>query len=72
MATEKILIVDDTPTNIDLLARLLEPRGYDVLAASNPAQALRIARKSRPHLALLDVVLPDDDGFSVCPGTAST
>jgi DNA-binding NtrC family response regulator len=66
MATEKILIVDDTPTNIDLLARLLEPRGYDILTASNPAQALRIARRSRPHLILLDVVLPDGDGFSVC------
>ena len=48
MTTEKILIVDDTAANIDLLAGVLEPRGYEILAASNAEQALRIAAKTLP------------------------
>ena len=66
MPNERILIVDDTPTNIDLLARVLEPRGYEILAASTAVQGLRIAQRSRPHLIVLDVVLPDRDGFWLC------
>jgi len=66
MASEKILIVDDTAANIHLLAGVLEPRGYEILAASNADQALRIAEKTLPDLILLDVILPGRDGFSVC------
>lgn len=66
MAAEKILIVDDTPTNIHLLAGLLEPQGYEILAASSADQALRIVAKTLPDLILLDVVLPGVDGFSLC------
>ena len=66
MASEKILIVDDTAANIHLLSGVLEPRGYEILAASNAEQALRIAAKTLPDLILLDVVLPGRDGFSVC------
>jgi DNA-binding NtrC family response regulator len=63
---ERILIVDDTPANVHLLASLLEPRGYEILAASNAGQALKIAAKTLPDVILLDVVLPGTDGFSVC------
>ncbi len=63
---EKILIVDDTPTNIRLLTEALEPLGYEILAASNGGQGLKIAARSRPDLILLDVVMPDMDGYSVC------
>jgi DNA-binding NtrC family response regulator len=66
MTSEKILIVDDTAANIHLLAGVLEPRGYEILAASNADQALRLAAKTLPDLILLDVVLPGVDGFSVC------
>ena len=45
---------------------MLEPRGYEILAASNAEQALRIAAKSLPDLILLDVVMPGTDGFAVC------
>jgi DNA-binding response OmpR family regulator len=45
---------------------VLEPRGYEILAASNADQALRIAEKTLPDLILLDVILPGRDGFSVC------
>jgi len=66
MTNEKILIVDDAAANIHLLATVLEPRGYEILAASNAEQGLKIAAKTQPDMILLDVVLPGMDGFSVC------
>jgi DNA-binding NtrC family response regulator len=66
MKPEKILIVDDTPANIRILTDALEPRGYEILAASCAEQGLRAAAKARPDLILLDVVMPDRDGYSVC------
>lgn len=63
---ETILIVDDTPANLDLLARTLEPRGYRILAAPNAEVALSIAAKVLPDLVLLDVLLPDMSGFEIC------
>ncbi len=66
MTSERILIIDDTPANIDLLTAALEPRGYEVLAASSAEAGLKIARRNLPDLILLDVVLPGRDGFSVC------
>jgi DNA-binding NtrC family response regulator len=62
MSGEQILVVDDTPANLDLLAQVLEPRGYRVLAASGG----RIARQARPDLILLDVLMPDLDGYATC------
>src|ERR1700730_18358839 len=66
MTAEKILIIDDTPANIALLADALEPRGYEILAASSAEEGLSIAAQSLPDLILLDVVMPDRDGFGVC------
>ena len=64
--TEKILIVDDTPANLRLLTEALEPLGYEVLAAPGGQAGLKIAERARPDLILLDVVMPDIDGYSVC------
>ncbi|MEO8256131.1 MAG: sigma-54 dependent transcriptional regulator [Acidobacteriota bacterium] len=66
MTSEQILIVDDAPANIRLLAGVLEPRGYEILTASNADQAIRIAARAQPDLILLDVVMPGTDGFAVC------
>ena len=66
MANEKILIVDDTAANVHLLANVLEPRGYEILAASNAEQGLKVAARTQPDMILLDVVMPGMDGFSVC------
>ncbi len=66
MTTEKILVVDDTPANIRLLASVLEPRGYEILTASNAEQGLRIATRTRPDVILLDVIMPGKDGFAMC------
>ena len=62
----KILIVDDTPANLDLLAAVLETHGCTVLAAPSGDVALRIAARAEPDLVLLDVVMPDPDGYETC------
>ncbi len=60
-----ILIVDDEPELILLLRMMLE-RNFDVIEATCGNQALALARDSIPDLILLDVMLPDLDGFEVC------
>jgi diguanylate cyclase (GGDEF)-like protein len=61
-----ILIVDDTPQNLRLLARMLSKRGYSVRAASDGPMALQAAQTSPPDLILLDVMMPGMDGYQVC------
>lgn len=65
MAT--IMIVDDTPANLKLLQQLLQAQGsYRTVAFPSGAQALRAAALKPPDLILLDIVMPDMDGFEVC------
>jgi len=61
-----ILVVDDNPVNLQLLVRTLDGRGHRILAAKSGRAALDIARRTQPDLVLLDVVMPDMDGFEVC------
>jgi len=60
-----ILIVEDEPSLRGLLARILEAEGYEVAQAANGAQALAALRTLRPAAVLLDLVLPDVDGWQV-------
>lgn len=60
-----ILIVDDNPTNIDLLRDILST-GYRFGVAKNGVKALEYIRKHKPDLILLDVMMPEMDGFEVC------
>ena len=62
----RILIVDDTKANLDLLCELLEAQGYSIAMAPNGDTALRIADRFKPDLILLDVMMPGIDGFEVC------
>ncbi|PIQ97695.1 MAG: hybrid sensor histidine kinase/response regulator [Nitrospinae bacterium CG11_big_fil_rev_8_21_14_0_20_56_8] len=62
----KILIVDDTPANLDVLCQSLEPQGYGLSVASNGEAALALAPEIRPDLILLDVMMPGIDGFETC------
>ena len=61
-----ILIVDDDDDQVDILSRRLASQGYETLTADSGEQALDLARAERPHLVLLDLRLPDTDGFAVC------
>jgi DNA-binding response OmpR family regulator len=62
----KILVVDDTPRNVKLLADLLTVKGYTVLTASSGRDALAHVEAERPDLILLDVVMPEMSGYEVC------
>ena len=63
---ERILVVDDNPTNLQVLIQTLSGEGYKLLVAKNGEDALAIARKDRPGLILLDIMMPDLDGYEVC------
>ncbi len=61
-----ILIVDDTPNNLTVLTRMLTQQGYLVRPAINGGVALKAVPKVLPDLILLDIMLPDIDGYEVC------
>jgi signal transduction histidine kinase len=61
-----ILVVDDTPANLQLLTQMLKEKGYKVRPAPNGELALRGALVSPPDLILLDITMPNMDGFEVC------
>jgi phosphoserine phosphatase RsbU/P len=61
-----ILVVDDNPVNLQLLVRILDGSGHRILAARSGLAALDIARRAHPDLVLLDVMMPDINGFEVC------
>lgn len=63
---ERILLVDDNPTNLQVLLHTLSGRGYKLLIAKNGESALRIAVKAKPALVLLDIMMPGMDGYEVC------
>ncbi|PSB39595.1 hybrid sensor histidine kinase/response regulator [filamentous cyanobacterium Phorm 46] len=61
-----ILVVDDTPENLRLLAGILSEKGYQVRPVPNGKLALSAAQKMPPDLVLLDIMMPDMDGYEVC------
>ncbi len=63
---QSLLIVDDNPTNIDLLRRYLEQQGYHISAVTSGEKALKLVNKLKPNLILLDVLMPGLDGFETC------
>ena len=66
MAKETILVVEDDPDIVELLEYSLEREGYTVLAASDGEKGLSEARRRKPALVLLDLMLPGLDGRSIC------
>ena len=62
----RLLLVDDEPSNLDLLRQALDGRGYRLLVATSGEDALKVALRSRPSLVLLDVLMPGIDGFETC------
>ncbi len=62
---EKILVVDDDVDTLRLVGLMLQRNGYDIVAASSGRQALLMALKEQPDLIILDVMMPDMDGYEV-------
>jgi putative two-component system response regulator len=63
---EKVLLVDDNTTNLQLLHETLDGLGYKLLIAKNGKTALAIAQKANPSIILLDIMMPEMDGYEVC------
>jgi twitching motility two-component system response regulator PilH len=62
----KILVVDDSPSELRLMQSALEGHGYEILTAADGEQALRQALEQHPDLIVLDVILPKRNGYQVC------
>lgn len=62
----RILVVDDEPNISDLIATSLRFVGFDVRTAATGSQALTVAEEFKPQVMILDVMLPDTDGYEVC------
>jgi diguanylate cyclase (GGDEF)-like protein len=62
----RVLIVDDVPDNIRVLSRMLVDDGHQISAATNGRQALKLVAACAPDLILLDVMMPEMDGYEVC------
>lgn len=63
---EKVLVIDDEETTVELINLLLERRGYEVITASSAEEGLRKAYRHQPDIVLLDIMMPDMDGWEVC------
>ena len=62
----KILIVDDDPDLVEAVSTILESKGYAVAAAYGGVEGLKKARTENPDLIVLDVMMPDKDGYTIC------
>jgi two-component system alkaline phosphatase synthesis response regulator PhoP len=62
----RILVVDDEPDILEFVRYNLEKEGYQTFTAPNGKEAIRLAHKVKPHLILLDIMMPDMDGVEVC------
>ena len=62
----KILLVDDDPVIRKLLSGILEHEGYEVAMAPDGMEAMVQIRKDRPHVVILDVIMPEVNGYDVC------
>jgi DNA-binding response OmpR family regulator len=63
---KKILVVDDDPYILMSLEFLMKKNGYDVMVARNGTEALDIVGKQMPDVVLLDIMMPDVDGYEIC------
>jgi CheY-like chemotaxis protein len=65
-AKKKVLVVDDDTDDLKMISMILEPEGYDVVTAENGVEALEKVESEDPDLILLDVMMPELDGFAAC------
>jgi two-component system alkaline phosphatase synthesis response regulator PhoP len=63
---KKILVVDDEPDLVEAVSIVLENKGYAVVKAYGGVEGLKKARTENPDLIVLDVMMPDKDGYAVC------
>lgn len=64
--TLHVLYIDDDPQNLDTISRVLARQGYKVTTAKSGQEGLKVAEAHKPDIILLDILLPDMNGFDVC------
>ncbi|HEY8943000.1 MAG TPA: response regulator, partial [Polyangiaceae bacterium] len=62
----RVLVVDDTIENLNLVTRILEREGMEVVGAPSAEVALKIVERIQPDLAILDILMPGIDGLKLC------
>lgn len=62
----KVLLIDDDKEMTDMLSVILEPKTFDVVAANNSVQGIEQVRQAKPDVVVLDLLMPDMDGWQVC------
>jgi DNA-binding response OmpR family regulator len=70
--SNKILIVDDDPYILMSLEFLMKKHGYNVIVARNGTEALELVESQVPDLVLLDIMMPDVDGYAICKHIKTT
>lgn len=68
----KILVIDDDTAITELMSMLLKTFGFEVLTANIGAEGVKLAREASPHVILLDLMMPDMDGWQVCKAIRQT
>jgi two-component system alkaline phosphatase synthesis response regulator PhoP len=63
---KKILVIDDDPDLVEATSMILKSRHYDVVAAYGGVEGLEKAKSEKPDLIVLDVMMPDKDGYTLC------
>lgn len=63
---KRVLVVDDEHDTLELLRLMLELNGYQAFTVLNSIEAIRVAQDNRPDCALLDIMMPELDGFTLC------
>lgn len=66
MSKEKIMVVDDSPTELKIMTEPFIPKGYNVITAMDGEEAIKMAESEKPDLIVLDVIMPKMNGFQVC------
>jgi two-component system alkaline phosphatase synthesis response regulator PhoP len=64
--SQKILVIDDEPEITDIVKTYFDSLGYNVAVANSGEEGLGLAPKFRPHLVLLDIMMPETSGYEVC------
>jgi DNA-binding response OmpR family regulator len=64
--TTKVLIIDDDLAITDLMSMLLKTHGFDAIPCNSGAEGIKLARENTPQIILLDLMMPDMDGWQVC------
>ncbi|VVB86158.1 Chemotaxis protein CheY [uncultured archaeon] len=65
ISAKKVLVVDDEPDTLELVKLVLESAGFKTMLATSGKEALKLAQTSKPDLVLLDIMMPDMDGWEV-------